>query len=130
MEQWEYMTRFVEAHANKKEVKTFIKDTFDKKASRHSPESMIPELNELGAAGWEIIHMEPVPRVGGKEDVQFDPHNWSNTYFIVAKRRTGGAMPVLAIRAQPDPQTTTMQMSAQQVPPAAPSPMPAPTNDE
>jgi hypothetical protein len=119
MEQWEYLTRFVEARATKKEVKTFIKENFDKKARRHSPESMIPELNQLGAEGWEIIHMEPVPRVGGKEDVQFDQYSWSNTYFIVAKRRTGGATPVVAV------QRAQASNEQQNVPPPAPSPKPA-----
>jgi len=118
VEQWEYITRFVEASAKKKAVKTYIKETFDKKARRHSPESMIPELNAMGEQGWEIIHMEPVPRVGGKEDIQFDQSHWSNTYFVVAKRRKPGtAMPVIAMRqAQP----TQADQSAQNVPPPAP----------
>ena len=127
MEQWEYITRFVEAKANNKEVKNFIKETFDKKARRHSPESMIPELNNMGAEGWEIIHMEPVPRVGGKEDIQFDSGSWSNTYFVVAKRRKPGtAMPVIAIR-QPTPATDTPPTP--NVPPPAPTPQP-PSTDE
>jgi ribosomal protein L23 len=39
MEQWEYLTRFVEARATKKEIKTFIKENFDKKpvAIRRNP---------------------------------------------------------------------------------------------
>jgi len=123
MEQWEYITRFVQAEAKKKETKNFIKDNFDKKARRHSPESMIPELNEMGEEGWEIIHMEPVPRVGGKENIRFDSGNWSNTYFVVAKRRKPGtAMPVVAIRQATPTQTPPTQ--AQNVPPAAPSPEP------
>jgi hypothetical protein len=103
MEQWEYMTLFVEASAKQKEIKEFIKETFDKKPKRHSPESMIPQLNKLGKEGWELVHMEPVPRVGGKEDVQFDQYSWSNTYFCVFKRREpGSSMPVhVAQSAQP-----------------------------
>ena len=88
MEKWEYLTRFFTAKANKKELKTFIKDQFGKKARAYSPESMIPELNKLGEEGWEIVHMEPVARVGGNEDVLFDrDYRWSSTYFCVLKRR-------------------------------------------
>ncbi|MGJ3237688.1 MAG: hypothetical protein ACFE0Q_03180 [Anaerolineae bacterium] len=87
MEQWEYLTLILEASARDKQMKTFISENFEKKAKRHSPEAMIPELNELGKVGWEMIHMEPVPRVGGKEDVRFDPYHWSNSYFCVLKRR-------------------------------------------
>lgn len=85
MEQWEYLTTFLEANAKDKDVQQYIQQTFDKKAKRHSPESMIPRLNQLGTQGWELIHMEPVPRVGGKEDVQFDHSSWSNVYFCVFK---------------------------------------------
>lgn len=91
-EQWEYISTFLEANADKKPIKTYIQETFDKKAKRHSPESMIPDLNRLGAEGWELVHMEPVPRVGRKEDIQFDEWNWTNTYFCVFKRRIANEM--------------------------------------
>ncbi len=95
MEQWEYMTTFLAAKADKKETRQFIKTRFNKRPKRFSPESMIPELDKLGAEGWEMVHMEPVARVGGKEDVLFDnDYRWSNTYFCVFKRRAGGAVPV------------------------------------
>ncbi|MDQ7024720.1 MAG: hypothetical protein Q9P01_09900 [Anaerolineae bacterium] len=114
MEQWEYLTTFLEATAKKKEVKEFIKNTFDKKAKRHSPEAMIPKLNEYGKQGWELVHMEPVPRLGGKEDIQFDQHSWSNQYFCVFKRREAGtSMPVHV--AHP-PQAQQQQAPAQQQP--------------
>ncbi len=104
MEQWEYLTLFVEARAATKEARQFIKDNFDKKPKRHSPEAMIPELNQLGEIGWELVHMEPVPRVGGKEDIQFDRFSWSNKYFCVFKRRKNGAVPVrVAQPAQTNP---------------------------
>lgn len=86
MEHWEYLTIFLEAEAKDKQSKEYIKQHFDKKAKRYSPESMIPELNKLGAEGWEIVHMEPVARVGGNDDIQNDPYHWSNTYFCVFKR--------------------------------------------
>lgn len=94
MQQWEYLTRFMEASASSKEIKEYIKQHFDKKPRRHSPESMIPELNRLGDEGWELVHMEPVARVGGKEDVRFDSDNWSSTYFCVFKRPRREEAPV------------------------------------
>lgn len=101
-EQWEYLTRFVEAKANNKEVREFIKEEFDvKRPKRYAPESMIPELNKLGEEGWEMIHMEPLAKVGGKGNVRFDPYAWSNTYFCVFKRRKpGSATPVLPVAVQ------------------------------
>lgn len=86
MANWEYLSIFLEADVKDKAQKSHIEETFGKKAKRHSPESMIPELNKLGKEGWELVHMEPVPKVGGKENIQFDPYNWSNTYFCVFKR--------------------------------------------
>jgi hypothetical protein len=99
MEKWEYITRFFVARVDK-DTKTFIKNRFGKKARTHSPESMIPELNKLGEEGWEVIHMEPVARVGGKEDVLFDAdYRWSSTYFCVLKRRKPDAwIPVASYR--------------------------------
>lgn len=104
MERWEYQTRFMEAKAKKREVRRFIKTSFGKRAKRYSPESLIPELNELGEEGWEVIHMEPVPRVGGKEDFRFFGDNWSNVYFVVLKRRKPTSyVPVQTVSASATP---------------------------
>ena len=100
MEQWEYLSIFLEADAKDKETKQFIQEKFDKKAKRHSPEAMIPDLNKYGADGWELVHMEPVPKVGGKENIQFDPYRWSATYFCVLKRQIKQPEPVQPIAAQ------------------------------
>jgi len=64
---------------------------------KYAPEAMIPELNELGEQGWELVHMEPVGGVGKKGDVSFTRgygtmRVWSNAYSCVFKRRTGGYM--------------------------------------
>jgi hypothetical protein len=44
--------------------------------------------------------MEPVARVGGKEDILFDAdYRWSSTYFCVLKRRKPGSwIPVASYR--------------------------------
>lgn len=90
MDQWEYLPIFVEANARDKEIKSFLQERIPdlKKPPRYMSESMIPKLNELGAQGWELVHMEPVAGVGKKGDVLFDGGlQWSNVYFCVFKRR-------------------------------------------
>lgn len=118
MEQWEYLTRFFEAKANDKEIKRFIRETFDKKPRPHSPEALIPELNRLGAEGWELVHMEPVPRLGRKEDVQHAPYHWSGVYFCVFKRRRG-VQTVLPLNADGQPAFRAGAEGAQVRPQAA-----------
>lgn len=120
-EKWEYLSTFMEARANSKEIKEFIKQEFDiKKPARYAPESMIPELNRLGEDGWELVHMEPVARVGSKGDVRFENDRWSNTYFCVFKRRKeGSVMPVLP-----------MTYAAPEEPSYPPPGIPMPTADE
>lgn len=90
MEQWEYFPTFIEANARDKGIKSYLQQRVPdlKKPPRYMPESMMPKLNELGAQGWELVHMEPVAGVGKKRDVLFDGgHQWSNVYFCVFKRR-------------------------------------------
>ncbi len=91
MEQWEYLPIHIEAQANTKEMKEFLKRQMPdvKKFPRYMPQAMMPELNELGAQGWELVHMEPIARVGNKADVYFNgaDSKWSNVYFCVFKRK-------------------------------------------
>jgi hypothetical protein len=105
-EKWEYLTTFVDAQAKNKDIKNYIKETFDKKPRKHSPEAMIPDLNKLGAEGWELITMEPVAEVGGKEDILItgEGRKWTSTFFCVFKRRMPDtAVPVVAV-ADPEQQ--------------------------
>lgn len=88
MPKWEYLTTFLEADTNNKAVKDYLKQRFpdQKSFGRHAPQAMIPDLNRLGEDGWELVHMEPVPRVGGKEDILFGSGEWTHHYFCVLKR--------------------------------------------
>lgn len=109
MTQWEYLTLFLEAKVHKEDADK-LKQRFDKKRlPKYTPESMIPELDQLGAAGWEMIHMEPVPKVGGKGDILFGgAPRWSNRYFCVFKRPK--RVPAPASRpmyTQPEPEQET-----------------------
>ena len=90
MEKWEYVTKFVWASVNDKEIMAFIKERWPnwEKPPKFAPQAMIPELNEWGEAGWEVVHMQPV--WPGKN---MDVHNsgvaeiYTNVYFCVMKRR-------------------------------------------
>jgi hypothetical protein len=86
--QWDYFTTFIEANANTKELQAYLKQAMPdvKNPPRYSPQAMMPELNNLGEQGWELVHMEPVAAVGKKGDVRFDSGRWSNMYFCVFKR--------------------------------------------
>lgn len=126
MEKWEYQTRFFEAKVNSDQIKSFVESSFNKKAKRHSPEAMIPELNALGAEGWEIIHMEPVARVGGKEDVRMADGGWSSTYFAVLKRRKPGSFVPVQVMEAPDTNSASISSQAVQAEPNMP-PIPKPS---
>jgi hypothetical protein len=97
MEKWEYLTRFIFANQENtkadESLKFYQEQGFtDFKPGKYSPQFMISILNGLGAQGWELVHMEPVPEVGDNHDVGF-PHGganlvtWSHVYFCVFKRK-------------------------------------------
>lgn len=85
MEQWEYLTIFLEAY--KQETDTYSLE--EEELAAYSPELMMPELNRLGAKGWELVHMQPA-FVGSKEDILMHEgggmRRWTNKYFCVFKR--------------------------------------------
>lgn len=91
-DQWEYLTRFFWASAQDKEH--FLRQRWPdwRNVPKYAPEALIPDLNDLGKDGWELVHMEPVVvgknydvgvhfATGGNADV------WSNIYFCAFKRR-------------------------------------------
>jgi hypothetical protein len=91
MEQWEYLTTFLRADAQTEEAKAFLSRYRPewKNPPRYAAESLMPQLDELGSLGWELVHMEPVAEVGRNGDVMLagSTTQWSNTYFCVLKRR-------------------------------------------
>jgi len=89
---WEYLTRFLYASIENEGAEALLRDRWPGwKPKKYSPETMIPELNELGDEGWELVHMQPVGAVGSNRDVGFVAGEamprWSNSYFCVFKRR-------------------------------------------
>lgn len=90
MEQWEYLPTYLQAEARKKDIQEYLKRRFDlkRRPPRYMVESLMPELDRLGAEGWELVHMEPVAQVGSRGNVLFGVrYRWSNVYFCVFKRR-------------------------------------------
>lgn len=89
-ERWEYMTEFLMAELNGQGVKEYLKQRFPGfEPAKHSPQTMIPRLNHLGEAGWELVHMQPVLLIGSNQDVFWanDSQKFGHTYFCVFKRR-------------------------------------------
>jgi len=90
MEQWEYLTRFLEADMRQTAVSEYVSDLEIEKAPIYSPEALMPELNRLGAKGWELVQMQPV-HVGNNYDILMHDgsgtNRWTNKYFCVFKRR-------------------------------------------
>ena len=119
---WEYLTLFLEAKVHKGDDEMLSKRFNKKKLPKNTPERLIPELDQLGESGWELVHMEPVAEVGGNGDVLFHgAPRWSSNYFCVFKRP----------KPQPVPQTppVTRQHRMPEPPPApsaAQEPAPAP----
>jgi hypothetical protein len=92
-EQWEYTSVFVHAHIDNDGAREYIKERWPqwKGIQKYSPETIIPELDNFGREGWELVNMEPVI-VGGNHDIAFlsgvgAPAQWSNIYFCAFKRK-------------------------------------------
>ncbi len=87
MNQWEYLTLFLEADKQKSEPLAYTMET--EELPVYSPQLLMPELNRLGAKGWELVHMEPA-YVGNNEDILMHEgggsRRWTNKYFCVFKR--------------------------------------------
>ena len=92
METWEYFTT------------TLVTDTAETPVPltddiplgdhpRYSVYSLIPQLNEFGSRGWELLSLQPVQE-GNNGDLRVcdaSSGHWTYTYFATFKRRTGAA---------------------------------------
>lgn len=91
MEQWEYMTRFMEADRDKTEPGSYSSELAGEELPIYSPQTMMPELNRLGSKGWELVHIQPV-YIGTNHDILVHEgggsRRWTHTYFCVFKRPT------------------------------------------
>jgi len=90
MQKWEYHTMFVWADTKQEGVKEYMDNLFPNWTNppQYAPQSMLMTLNDHGAAGWELIHIEPVQRIGRNYDIEVGGQvgSWSHYYFCVFKR--------------------------------------------
>jgi hypothetical protein len=91
MDRWEYLTTILEADMGRVDLVNVLGDLDANEAPVYSPEAMMPDLDKLGAKGWELVHMQPV-YVGSKNDVMQHEgggaRRWTNKYFCAFKRKT------------------------------------------
>ena len=91
-EKWEYHTAILHAELDRPGVKDFLARRWSGELPRYTPLALIPELNELGAAGWELIGIQPV-LAGDNEDVFIGSRGqtggWSHSYLCALRRRVG-----------------------------------------
>lgn len=58
---WEYRSVIFSAQANEPEVRAYLNTVWPGwEPPRHAPQALIPKLNEYGAAGWELVSLQPV----------------------------------------------------------------------
>ena len=90
MDRWEYLTTILEADMSQVDLVNVLGDLDANEIPVYSPEAMMPELDKLGAKGWELVHMEPA-YVGSKNDIMLHEgggsRRWTNKYFCAFKRK-------------------------------------------
>lgn len=88
MDTWEYFTTTFVANTELTPVPP-TDDIPPGHQPRYSVYSLIPQLNDFGARGWELLSLEPV-QVGGNGDLRVcdaSSGHWTYTYFSTFKRR-------------------------------------------
>ena len=90
MEKWEYMTEIAYAHIDSAGAREYIQQAWPnwKNPPKFTPEALIPRLNDLGKAGWELVSIEPVStKDDGQVVVTSQAFYTTNAYFCAFKRR-------------------------------------------
>jgi hypothetical protein len=89
-ERWEYHTAILCADLTRPGVEGFLQRRSTGALARYTPLALMPELNEMGAAGWEMISIQPV-LAGDNGDVFIGSRNqtgsWSHSYLCALRRR-------------------------------------------
>ncbi len=58
---WEYRSVILRATAHDPETKAYLQSVWPGwEPPRFAPQALIPKLNEYGANGWELLHIQPV----------------------------------------------------------------------
>jgi hypothetical protein len=77
---------YISTDAKDTQTKDFLATYFPgRQFPRYAVEAALQRLDELGAQGWELVHMEPVD-LGENGDIRTGGGFWTNTYFCVFKR--------------------------------------------
>lgn len=113
---WEYRTVILSARAREPEIRTYLESVWPGwNPPLHAPQALIPKLNDYGANGWELIHIQPVfldedanvlveggPRTSQDDAITsmvkakaripstgggHEPARYTNSYFCAFKRR-------------------------------------------
>ena len=91
MERWEYLSTILEADADDGDVRDYMERYWHgEKRPRHSPEALVPALDELGEQGWELVSLQAV-LLGRNHDIDWNHASslFSHTYMAAFKRRKG-----------------------------------------
>lgn len=85
MERWQYKTAVLAADISNDGAQATIGDLFPgRQPPKHTPETLMPLLNEFGEDGWELVSLEPIVMV---EDHRVTTSGRTNLYLAVFKRR-------------------------------------------
>lgn len=58
---WEYRTTVFYAKAHEPEAKAYLQSVWSGwEPPRYAPQALGPRLNDYGADGWELVHIQPV----------------------------------------------------------------------
>lgn len=58
---WEYRTVIFSAQAHDPETRAYLQSVWPGwEPPRYAPQALIPKLNDYGAAGWELVSLQPV----------------------------------------------------------------------
>lgn len=89
METWEYLTTTLVTDSKRTPV-PLSDDLPTGSHPRYSVYTLMPQLNEFGARGWELVSLDPVQE-GGNGDLRIcdaSSGQWTYTYLAAFKRRT------------------------------------------
>lgn len=58
---WEYRTVILSAQAREPDTRAYLDSVWPGwSPPLHAPQALIPKLNDYGANGWELLHIQPV----------------------------------------------------------------------
>lgn len=103
METWEYFTTTFESKTKETPI-PLTDDIPPGPHPKYSVYTLIPQLNEFGARGWELVSLDPVQK-GRNGDLRLcdaSSDMWTYTYFASFKRRTIPGFQDGSIGADPD----------------------------